>query len=115
MVLGVAQTWKAYRTPSDSRDTGRKRQAGTVIYHSSKAAEGTAVTRIPLEMKTPVNGIANRVASAGLNVIAFDQKAVTGGTASTAKGLRSLEVGDIDWNSKVMPHPRNHCGEIEYD
>ena len=77
--------------------------------------EGTAVTRTPLKMRTPVNGTANRVASAGLDVIAFDQKVVTGSTASTAKGLRSLEVGDIDWNSKVMPHPRNHCGEIECD
>jgi hypothetical protein len=66
-------------------------------------------------MKTPVNGIANRVASAGLDVIAFDQKVGTGITASTAKGLWSLEVGDIDWNFKVMPHPRHHCGEIEYD
>lgn len=87
---------KAYRTPSDSRNTGRKPKAGTVIYHSSKIVEGPAVTRTRLKMKTPVNGIANRVASAGLDVIAFNQKVVTGSTVSTAKGLRSLEVGTID-------------------
>jgi hypothetical protein len=75
--------------------------------------EGTAVARTPLKMKTPVNGIANRVANAGLDVIAVDQKVVMGSTASTAKGLRSLEVGDIDWTFKAMPHPRNHCREIE--
>jgi hypothetical protein len=113
-VLGVAQIRKAYRTLSDSRNTGRKPKAGTVVYHSRKIVQGPAVTRTPLKVKTPVNGIANRVESAGLDVIAFDQKVVTGSTASAAQGLRSLEVGDIDWNLKVMLHPRNHCGEIEY-